>query len=223
MPNSPIATNTAARTSGIERATTAPARMPRLSRLTPRTMATASHSASMKSSTACDTVTGWLAMSVGSMPTGRFAVIWVIACATLRPSVRTSPPLRMAIASPMPSRPFTRNFGWAGSAGPRHTCAMSARRMIRPLATKLTARRSCSDWNAPETRTSIFSSPVCTMPAGVTIFCDCSAAISAERSSLRPANCPVENSTYTRSSWAPSTSTFEISGTARSCLRTSST
>ena len=37
----------------------------------------ASHSASMKSSTACSTVTGWLAMSVGSMPTGRFALISV--------------------------------------------------------------------------------------------------------------------------------------------------
>ena len=36
----------------------------------------ASQSASMKSSTACSTVTGWLATSVGSIPTGRFAVIF---------------------------------------------------------------------------------------------------------------------------------------------------
>ena len=93
----------------------------------------ASHRASMKSSTACSTVTGWSAMSVGSIPTGRFAVISVMACATLRPRARTSPPLRMAMASPMPSRPLTRNIGCAGSAGPRVTCAMSPRRMIRPF------------------------------------------------------------------------------------------
>ena len=37
---------------------------------------------------------------------------------------------------------------------------------------------SCSDRNAPETRTRIFSSPVCTTPAGVTAFWACSAAIS---------------------------------------------
>ena len=63
----------------------------------------ASHSASMKSATACSTVTGWSATSVGSMPTGRFALISVMACSTLRPRARTSPPLRMAMASPMPS------------------------------------------------------------------------------------------------------------------------
>ena len=108
-------------------------------------MATASHSASMKSSTACSTVTGWSATSVGSIPTGRFAVISFMACSTLRPRARTSPPLRMAMASPMPSFPLTRNIGCAGSAGPRVTCAMSPRRMIRPFATKLTARMSCSD------------------------------------------------------------------------------
>jgi len=49
--------------------------------------------------------------------------------------------------------------------------------------------------NAPETRTRIFSFPVCTMPAGVTAFCACSAASSAERSIPRPASCFSENST----------------------------
>ena len=143
MPKYIIAMNTAASTSGIETATTAPARRPRLSRLTPSTMATASHSASMNSSTACSTVAGWSATSVGSIPTGRFAVISAMVCSTFLPSARTSPPLRMAMAMPMPSRPLTRNIGCAGSAGPRVTCAMSPRRMIRPSATKLTARRSC--------------------------------------------------------------------------------
>ena len=85
IPKNSIATNTAASTSGIARATTAPARRPRLTRLTASTMATASHSASMNSSTACSTVTGWSATSVGSIPTGRFAVISVMACCDVAP------------------------------------------------------------------------------------------------------------------------------------------
>ena len=80
-----MATNTAASTSGIEIATTAPARRPRLTRLTASTMATASHSASMNSSTACSTVTGWSATSVGSIPTGRFAVISAMASRDVAP------------------------------------------------------------------------------------------------------------------------------------------
>src|SRR5271166_6525872 len=94
-------------------ATTAPARRPRLTRLTPRTMATASQSAFMNSLTACSTVTGWSATSVGSIPTGRFVLISCMACSTLRPRARTSPPVRMAMASPMPSFPLTRNIGCA--------------------------------------------------------------------------------------------------------------
>ena len=55
------------------------------------------------------------------MPTGRFALISAMARSTLRPRASTSPPLRMAMASPTPSRPLTRNIGCAGSAGPRVT------------------------------------------------------------------------------------------------------
>ena len=188
MPVKLMTVNTAASTSGIDSATTAPARTPRLSRLTPSTMAIASHRASMKSSTACSTVTVWLATSMGSMPTGRFSVIRAIASATLCPSAMTSPPLRMAMAMPMPCWPLTRNIGCAGSAGPRVTRAMSPRRIMRPPATKLMARTSCSERKAPETRTRIFSSPVCTTPAGVTAFWLLSAAISAERSMPSPAS-----------------------------------
>ena len=158
MPVKLMTVNTAASTSGIDSATTAPARTPRLSRLTPSTMAIASHSASMKSSTACSTITVWLATSTGSMPTGRFSVIRAIASATLCPSAMTSPPLRMAMAMPMPCWPLTRNIGCAGSAGPRVTRAMSPRRIMRPPATKLMPRTSCSERKAPETRTRIFSS-----------------------------------------------------------------
>ena len=85
MPVKLMTVNTAASTSGIDSATTAPARTPRLSRLTPSTMAIASHRASMKSSTACSTVTVWLATSTGSMPTGRFSVIRAIASADVVP------------------------------------------------------------------------------------------------------------------------------------------
>ena len=113
-----------------------------------------------------------------------------MARSTLRPNARTSPPLRIAIASPMPCVPLTRNIGCMGSAGPRVTCAMSPRRMIRPFfATKLTPSTSCSDWNAPETRMRIFSLSVCTMPAGITAFCACSPATSAARSMPSPASC----------------------------------
>ena len=65
MPVKLMTVNTAASTSGIDSATTAPARRPRLSRLTPSTMAIASHRASMNSSTACSTITVWLATSIG--------------------------------------------------------------------------------------------------------------------------------------------------------------
>ena len=58
IPAISIATKTAASTSGMEQATTAPARRPRLRKLTPNTIAIASHSASMKSSTALSTTRG---------------------------------------------------------------------------------------------------------------------------------------------------------------------
>ena len=159
IPKKLIATNTAASTSGIEIATTAPARRPRLTRLTPSTMATASHSASMNSSTACSTVTGWSATSVGSIPTGRFAVISAMACSTLCPRARTSPPLRMAMASPMPCSSIDAEHRLRRVGGPARDVrdvAQADDPAVR--ATKLTARMSCSDRNAPETRTRIFSS-----------------------------------------------------------------
>ena len=94
---------------------------------------------------------------------------------------------------------------------------------MRPFATKLMFRRSCSDSKAPVTRSSSFSSPVWMVPAGLTTFCACSAAISAERSIPRPASCSIENSTKILSSCAPSISIFDTSGTSSSRERTSST
>ena len=43
----------------------------------------------------------------------------------------------------------------------------------------MTSRMSFSEVNAPETRISSFSSPVCSDPEGTTAFCACSAAIKA--------------------------------------------
>ena len=118
IPKTSMATNTMASTSGIATATTAPARRPRLTRLTARTMATASHRASRNSSTACSTVTGWSATRCASIPTGRSATISAMACSTLRPSARTSPPVRMATARPMASSPVDaeHRLRWVGGA-----------------------------------------------------------------------------------------------------------
>ena len=170
MPKTLIAMNTMARTSGIDSATTLPARTPRETKLTSSTMAMASHRASMNSSTACSTVAGCSATSVVSMPTGNSEVISAMACSMLCPRANTLPPSRMEMASPMASLPLTRNIGWGGSAGPRVTRAMSLKGMIRPPAMKLTARMSFSDWKAPLTRIRIFSSPVWTTPVGATAF-----------------------------------------------------
>ena len=57
--------------------------------------------------------------------------------------------------------------------------ATSPRRTTRSPTTKLTARMSSSESNAPETRSESRSSPVCRTPAGRTAFCAWSAATSA--------------------------------------------
>jgi hypothetical protein len=58
MPLNSIPVKTIARTSGIDSATTVPARAPRLKKLTASTMAIAAQSASRKPLTACLTTTG---------------------------------------------------------------------------------------------------------------------------------------------------------------------
>jgi hypothetical protein len=131
--------------------------------------------------------------------------------------------LCMAMASPIAGSPFTRNIGWGGSAKPRVTVAMSPSRITRPRATKFTSSTSRSDRKAPETRIDTRSSSVFTTPEGTTRFWAWSAATSAARSSPRPASASSENSTKIRSSWAPSTSILETSGTRSSRERASST
>ena len=107
---------TIARTSGIASATTVPARTPRLTKLTPRMMATACQSEVVKSVMASSTVTGWSATRVASMPIGSSVVIAVMACLTFLPRVRMSPPSRITIARPRAGLPLTRNIGCGGSA-----------------------------------------------------------------------------------------------------------
>ena len=155
----------------------------------------ASHRASMKSSTACSTVTGWLATSVGSIPTGRFALISAMARATLRPRARTSPPLRMAMASPMPclsvdAEHRLRRVG--GAAGDARDVAQADDPAVRDevdgedvLLGPERARDADEDLFVP----GLHHAP------GVTAFWALRAAISAERSIPRPASCSVENST----------------------------
>ena len=59
MPEYSMKTKVAASTSGIASATTAPARSPRLMKLTASTMATASNRARVKPPTASSTTAGW--------------------------------------------------------------------------------------------------------------------------------------------------------------------
>ncbi|MNE77275.1 hypothetical protein D3C80_1735770 [compost metagenome] len=59
MPLYSMNTNTIASTSGIEQATTSPARTPRLTKLTSSTITTASNSALVKPPTASSTTTAW--------------------------------------------------------------------------------------------------------------------------------------------------------------------
>ncbi len=64
-------TKTMASTSGIDRATTTPALIPRLRKLTTRTMAIASKSALVKPPRASLTTAGWSETRLNSMPIGR--------------------------------------------------------------------------------------------------------------------------------------------------------
>ncbi|MNR27652.1 hypothetical protein D3C85_1449330 [compost metagenome] len=77
-------TNTIASTSGIEHATTSPARTPRLMKLTTSTMMTASNSALVKPPTASSTTSAWSDTLCTPTPTGKSAVSWSMrACRAL--------------------------------------------------------------------------------------------------------------------------------------------
>ena len=96
-------------------AMTSPGLTPRLMKLTARMMPTACHSEDMNSDMALSTVTAWSATRIGSMPSGSSAFAFSTAAVTFLPSVRMSPPSRMAMAMPMAGVPLTRNIGCGGS------------------------------------------------------------------------------------------------------------
>ncbi len=110
-----MATKVAASTSGIEKATTAPARSPRLMKLTASTIAIASQSALVNSLIDSSTTCGCSATSTGSIPIGRSAVISAIFSSMALPSARRSPPDCMEMASAIAGLPLTRNIGSGGS------------------------------------------------------------------------------------------------------------
>lgn len=107
--------NTTASVSGIESAMIRPGRTPRLMKLTTRMIPIACKSDVMNSEIAPSTVTAWSAMSFGSMPKGRSAVIFAIACLMFLPRARMSPPSRMEMATPIACSPLMRNIGCGGS------------------------------------------------------------------------------------------------------------
>ena len=100
MPNQAISTKVPASTSGIVSATTAPARSPRLRKLTASTIATASASTFMKRPTALRTMRGWSETFSTWMPTGRSVPSRSIARSSAAPSSSTSP--RGTIDTPRP-------------------------------------------------------------------------------------------------------------------------
>lgn len=90
-----------ASTTGIEITTTIPVRSPSETRLTISTIATASATASRKSSTECDTACGMLDTSVSLSPAGSCACSAFDCASSALPSRITSPP--GCIVTPMPS------------------------------------------------------------------------------------------------------------------------
>jgi len=101
MPLYSIKTNTIASTSGIEQATTRPARMPRLTKLTASTITTASNSALVKPPTACLTTTAWSDTVWTPTPTGRSSTTRSMRFFSAAPNTCMLPPAFMPMARPM--------------------------------------------------------------------------------------------------------------------------
>ncbi|KAF1068141.1 MAG: hypothetical protein GAK45_01454 [Pseudomonas citronellolis] len=98
-------TKTIASTSGIEQATTSPARTPRLTKLTARTMTMASNSALVKPPTAFSTTSAWFDTVCTPTPTGSSLVICCMRWRRASPNCWILPPLRIATARPMAGLP----------------------------------------------------------------------------------------------------------------------
>lgn len=99
-------TKTIASTSGIEQATTSPARRPRLTKLTMRTITTASNSAWVKPPTAFFTTWAWFDTWCTPTPTGSSPVISCMRALSASPNSRILPPSFIATARPMAGSPL---------------------------------------------------------------------------------------------------------------------
>ncbi|MNE63144.1 hypothetical protein D3C80_1584750 [compost metagenome] len=101
MPLYSMNTNTIASTSGIEQATTSPARTPRLTKLTARTITTASNRALVKPPTASSTTTDWSDTVCTPTPTGNWVTMRSIFSLSASPNTWMLPPAFMPMARPM--------------------------------------------------------------------------------------------------------------------------
>ncbi len=110
-----MTTKVMASTSGIDNATTKPARRPRLMKETASTMATASNSARVKPDTASLTMTGWSATRCTPTPTGRSASTLSISLCSASPNSSRLAFGFMPMARPIASWPLKRNSAVGGS------------------------------------------------------------------------------------------------------------
>ncbi|MNN43371.1 hypothetical protein D3C81_1576050 [compost metagenome] len=106
MPLYSMNTNTIASTNGIEQATTRPARMPRLTKLTASTITTASNNALVKPPTACLTTTAWSDTVWTPTPIGRSSITWSMRFFSAAPNTCMLPPAFMPMARPMAVWPW---------------------------------------------------------------------------------------------------------------------
>jgi len=110
-----MVTKVMAKTSGIEIATTRPARKPRLMKLIASTIAMASNSARVKPETASSTTAGWSETRSTVTPIGRSATTRVIALSNASPNVVRLAPGVMPTARPIAGSPLKRNSDVGGS------------------------------------------------------------------------------------------------------------
>ena len=105
-----------ASTSGIDSATTMPVRQPRLTKLTPSTITTASSSDCINSLTELFTTRGWSDTGSILTPTGSSVLTWAISAFSVSPSLITSPPFFMLMARPSAGLPLKRMAKLGGVA-----------------------------------------------------------------------------------------------------------
>ena len=217
-----MAAKVIASTSGIDNATTVPARRPSEKKLTASTITTASASERTNSATEWRTAAGWSDTRSSFMPTGSVFCRRSNSASSAVPRCTMLPPGRMDTPIPMAFSPMKRMRGAAGSVKPRLTSATSARRKVRPPARIGKSRISSADLKPPETRNCTRSLPVSKNEAGVTAFCASIACCTDSSGMPSVASLVLLSSIQTFSSCRPIRSTLLTSGTRCSCSSTRS-